>query len=179
MNLPGGLNPQNVIENLKELKSLTGDAAGAQRLAWTDTWQKARQWLEGKLAALLVEFEIDEAGNSWATLKGASAGALVIGSHIDSVANGGWLDGCLGVSGALEILCCLATQSAPPVTERLVSWADEEGARFGRSLLGSGAATGFFDPGELRDFALNVVQSILKFGKTLDFTYINMVNFSC
>ena len=89
--------PERTIDELKELRALTGDADGAQRVAFTDTWVRARTWMREKLAALPVDVEIDEAGNQWATLRGASERELLIGGHIDSVPNGGWLDGCLNV----------------------------------------------------------------------------------
>jgi len=148
------LQPQRTIDELKELRALTGDADGAQRVAFTDTWVRARSWMREKLAALPVEVEIDEAGNQWATLPGASQRELLIGGHIDSVPNGGWLDGCLNVLAGLEVLRRIAGQGTPPVTVRLVDWADEEGARFGRSLFGSSAAAGNMDPealAELKD----------------------------
>jgi N-carbamoyl-L-amino-acid hydrolase len=136
------LNPRRTIDELKELRSLTADADGAQRVAFTPIWAKARQWLRDKLAALPVEVHQDPAGNLWATLTGTSERALLLGGHIDSVPNGGWLDGCLGTLAALEVLRRIAAQGTPPVTVRLVDWADEEGARFGRSLFGSSAASG-------------------------------------
>ena len=139
-----------MIAELRELARLTGDERGAQRLAWTDGWARAREWERGLLAELPVEVEIDEAGNLWATLEGRSAKALVIGSHLDSVPNGGWLDGCLGVLSALEVLRSLSADGPPPLTVRLVDWADEEGARFGLSLLGSTAAAGHHDPDFVR-----------------------------
>ncbi len=142
--------PKRTVSELLELKALTADEKGAQRLAWTETWRKARAWLKEKLAALPVTVEVDEAGNLWATLKGESEKELWIGSHIDSVPNGGWLDGCLGVLGALEALRHVAAQGTPPVTVRLVDWADEEGARFGYSLMGSRAAAGTLNLDELR-----------------------------
>jgi hydantoinase/carbamoylase family amidase len=145
------LQPQRTIDELKELRALTGDSDGAQRVAFTDTWVRARTWMREKLAALPVEVEIDEAGNQWATLRGASERELLIGGHIDSVPNGGWLDGCLNVLAGLEVLRRIAGQGTPPVTVRLVDWADEEGARFGRSLFGSSAAAGNMDPEELAD----------------------------
>ena len=121
-------------------------------MAWTETWERAREWLRGKLAAVPVEEEIDEAGNQWFTLRGASERALLIGGHIDSVPNGGWLDGCLNVMGGVEVLRRLAEDGEPAVTVRLVNWADEEGARFGRSLFGSSAAAGSMtDQDELRE----------------------------
>ncbi|MBV8731603.1 MAG: hydantoinase/carbamoylase family amidase, partial [Acidobacteriia bacterium] len=136
--------PQRTIRELKELRSLTGDANGAQRVAWTDTWLKARQWFQERVKGLPVEHHYDAAGNSWTTLPGVSEKVLILGGHLDSVPNGGWLDGCLGVLASLEVLRRFADEYAgrPPLTVRLVDWADEEGARFGRSLLGSSAFAG-------------------------------------
>jgi len=137
-------NASRVIADLNELRALTGNADGAQRVAWTATWLKAREWFAAKLAELPVEHHLDAAGNRWVTLRGESPKALVLGSHLDSVPNGGWLDGCLGVLAALEVLRSIAEEfdGRPPVTVRLVDWADEEGARFGRSLFGSAAFAG-------------------------------------
>jgi N-carbamoyl-L-amino-acid hydrolase len=143
------LNPARAVAELKELRALTGDADGAQRVAWTDTWAKARGWMREKLAELPVEVTVDAAGNQWTTLRGASEKALLIGGHIDSVPNGGWLDGCLNLVAGLEVLRRIAAEGTPPVTVRLVDWADEEGARFGRSLFGSSAFSGAMDPAEL------------------------------
>jgi hydantoinase/carbamoylase family amidase len=146
------LQPSRTVDELLELQELTGDENGAQRVAWTETWERAREWLRGKLAAVPVEEEIDEAGNQWFTLRGASERALLIGGHLDSVPNGGWLDGCLNVMGGAEVLRHISDQGEPPVTVRLVNWADEEGARFGRSLFGSSAAAGSMaDQDELRE----------------------------
>src|SRR3989440_10336396 len=139
------LSPSRTVAELRELQELTGDENGAQRVAWTDTWERAREWLRGKLAGLPVEEEIDQAGNQWFTLRGASERALLIGGHIDSVPNGGWLDGCLNVIAGVEVVRRLAEEGEPSVTVRLVNWADEEGARFGRSLFGSSAAAGSMD----------------------------------
>src|SRR5438874_1428016 len=146
-----GLDPMRTVAELEELRELTGDEKGAQRVAWTDTWETAREWLRGKVAETGAAEEIDEAGNQWFTLPGASGEALLIGGHIDSVPNGGWLDGCLNVLAALEVLRRIAADGQPPLTVRLVNWADEEGARFGRSLFGSSAAAGSMkDQDELR-----------------------------
>jgi N-carbamoyl-L-amino-acid hydrolase len=135
------LDPSRAIADLRELAALTSDEHGAQRVAWTPAWGKAREWYRAKLAELPVQVEVeqDEAGNIWATLPGASSKSLILGSHLDSVPNGGWLDGCFGVIGGLEVLRRIASAGVPPVTVRLVDWADEEGARFGRSLFGSSA----------------------------------------
>jgi hydantoinase/carbamoylase family amidase len=139
------LEPSRTVAELKELRELTGDENGAQRVAWTETWEQARAWLRAKVAATGAVEEIDEAGNQWFTLPGASERELVLGGHIDSVPNGGWLDGCLNVLAALEVLRRLAEEGIPPLTVRVVNWADEEGARFGRSLFGSSAAGGSMD----------------------------------
>lgn len=146
------LNSGRVVAELKELRALTGDENGAQRVAFTPVWTRTRAWLKGKLAELPVTVRTDEAGNLWATLEGESERALLIGGHMDSVPNGGWLDGCLNVLAGLEILRRLVTQygGRPPVTVRLVDWADEEGARFGKSLFGSSACAGTLDMDEAR-----------------------------
>jgi hydantoinase/carbamoylase family amidase len=142
--------PDRMVGNLRQLASLTSSERGAQRVAWTDTWTKARSWERELLADLPVTVETDEAGNQWATLEGDSPETLIIGSHIDSVPDGGWLDGCLGVLSALEVLRGIAARGRPPLTVKLVDWADEEGARFGLSLVGSAAAAGTLDHEMLR-----------------------------
>ena len=145
------LEPRRTVEDLRELRQLTGDDNGAQRVAWTETWERAREWLREKVAPTGAEETIDAAGNQWFTLRGAGDRAVLIGGHIDSVPNGGWLDGALNVVAGVEVLRRLAEDGAPPVTVRLVNWADEEGARFGRSLFGSSAAAGSMaDQDELR-----------------------------
>src|SRR5881275_1630491 len=144
------LQPDRTIAELKELRALTGNADGAQRIAFTPTWATARKWMREKLASLPVEIHQDAGGNVWATLKGQSPRELLIGGHIDSVPNGGWLDGCLNVIAGLEVLRRIAAEGTPPVTVRLVDWADEEGARFGRSLFGSSAASGSLVADEVR-----------------------------
>jgi hydantoinase/carbamoylase family amidase len=146
------LDPKRTIAELKELRQLTADAEGAQRVAFTPTWVKTREWLKSKLATLPVETHVDAAGNLWSTLKGRSEDAVLLGGHMDSVPNGGWLDGCLNVLAAVEVLRRIDAQydHVPPVTVRLVDWADEEGARFGRSLFGSSACSGHLDLDEAR-----------------------------
>jgi N-carbamoyl-L-amino-acid hydrolase len=145
------LDSARTVAELKELRELTGDENGAQRVAWTETWARAREWLRGKVSDTGAVEEIDEAGNQWFTLAGGSDRALLIGGHIDSVPNGGWLDGCLNVVAGVEVLRRIAAEGKPPLTVRLVNWADEEGARFGRSLFGSSAAAGSMaDQDELR-----------------------------
>ncbi|HTV63920.1 MAG TPA: hydantoinase/carbamoylase family amidase [Verrucomicrobiae bacterium] len=146
------LNPKRTVVELKELRALTGDENGAQRVAFTQTWLTAREFLRKKVEGLGLEIHNDAAGNTWFTLAGDSAKSLLIGGHIDSVPNGGWLDGCLNVLAGVEILRRIHSQyhGKPPVTVRVVDWADEEGARFGKSLFGSSACSGNLDMAEAR-----------------------------
>ncbi|MDQ3638364.1 MAG: Zn-dependent hydrolase [Actinomycetota bacterium] len=161
------------VEELKELAGLTGGPEGACRVAWTDEWAKARSWLREKLDEIEgVEVEVDEAGNLWATsTPGDSEKAVILGGHLDSVPNGGWLDGALNVIGALEVLRVLAPQKRP-VTLRLVDWADEEGARFGRSLFGSAAAAGTLKPDDVRGLedrdGIALPDALAEYGVELD-----------
>ena len=145
------LDPTRTVAELNELRKLTGNEDGAQRVAWTDTWVRAQEWMAAKLEGTGAEMEFDEARNQWWTLRGRSEKELLIGGHLDSVPNGGWLDGALNVVAGSEVLRRIAEEGEPPVTVRLVSWADEEGARFGRSLFGSSAvADSMRDHDELR-----------------------------
>jgi N-carbamoyl-L-amino-acid hydrolase len=144
------MNAHRVIADLRELAARTSTADGAQRLAWGPVWRDAREWFAGKIAEIGLRAKTDSAGNNWVTIPGASAKTVIVGSHLDSVPNGGWLDGCLGVMAALEALRMHAG-ATPPATLTLVDWADEEGARFGRSLLGSSAAAGSLKIDEVRE----------------------------
>lgn len=140
------LESTRVIADLEALAALTTDERGAQRVAWTPVWRKTREWFTAKLREdVQVTPELDVAGNLWATIPGESKESLVIGSHLDSVPGGGWLDGCLGVLAGLEVLRRVRARGVPPLTVHLVDWADEEGARFGRSLMGSAASAGSID----------------------------------
>ncbi len=144
------LDPARVIEELQDLERLTGGPNGAQRVCWTPVWEQSRAWLHEKIAALPVDIDRDEAGNLWATLCGASSRTVLLGGHFDSVEDGGWLDGCLNVVAALEVLRRLCEEGTPAVTVALVDWADEEGFRFGKSLWGSSCASGTMDPNAFR-----------------------------
>lgn len=146
-----GVDPARVIADLRSLKTLSSGPDGARRVCWTQGWREAREMFAGLLDEIGLAFEVDEAGNAWTRIEGedAAAPALALGSHLDSVPNGGWLDGPLGVMAGLGVLRAWAgADGKPPRGLVLVDWADEEGA-FGRSLLGSSAATGTLDPSEL------------------------------
>src|SRR5215218_1094935 len=145
------MDAERVLADLRELARLTGGRDGARRVCWTDEWARAREFLRSRLDELPVEIEVDEAGNLWAGLEGEQEGFVIVGSHVDSVPAGGWLDGALGEFTALEALRSQAESGKPPVGLRLVDWADEEGARFGRSLFGSSACAGTLELDEVRD----------------------------
>jgi N-carbamoyl-L-amino-acid hydrolase len=142
--------PARVVADLRELAHRTGGPEGSRRLAWTPDWLQARAFFRESLATLPVEVDEDEAGNLWAVLRGDRPETLVVGSHLDSVPKGGWLDGALGVMSGLELIRALAAEGTPPVTIAVVDWADEEGARFSRSLFGSAACMGTLDIEVLR-----------------------------
>ena len=144
------MNASRVVADLRELAARTSTPDGAQRLAWGPVWRDAREWFKSKVAELGLHVRTDSAGNNWVTLPGASPKTVIVGSHLDSVPNGGWLDGCLGVAAGLEALRMHAG-TTPPVTLTVVDWADEEGARFGRSLLGSAAAAGSLKIADVRE----------------------------
>lgn len=142
---------KRVVADLRELAAMTSNEHGAQRLAWTPTWQKARDWFADKARAAGAEVTVDAAGNSWAKIIGISSDAVAMGSHLDSVSNGGWLDGALGAVVTLEVLRRYGQGATPNKTIYAVNWADEEGARFGRSLIGSSAASGSLDIADIID----------------------------
>src|SRR5262249_11151972 len=164
-------NAQRAIADLRELASRTSTPDGAQRLAWGPVWRESREWFRGKVGALGLNVETDSAGNHWGALPGAPPKWVLLGGHLDSVPNGGWLDGCLGVLASLEALRMYAG-TKPPVTLKLVDWADEEGARFGRSLLGSSAAAGSLKIEEVRTLidrqGTKLVDALAENGVALD-----------
>jgi N-carbamoyl-L-amino-acid hydrolase len=155
--------PARVVADLLELRTLTsepvdgipqtvcgrpssGPPLGSARLAWSEPWVRARDWFTSTFDDVPVETHTDPAGNLWVTLPGQRPDRIVLGSHLDSVPNGGWLDGCLGVLAGAEVLRALHRDGVElPVSVSVVDWADEEGARFGRSLFGSGAVSGTLD----------------------------------
>ncbi len=142
---------KRVIADLKELARLTSTSEGAQRVAWGPVFRQARDWFQKKVKKELgLSVELDAAGNQWVTLPGKSKDCVLVAGHLDSVNNGGWLDGCLGTLTALEILRRQKAAGKPAATITLVDWADEEGSRFGRSLLGSSAAGGSLKVDEVK-----------------------------
>jgi N-carbamoyl-L-amino-acid hydrolase len=129
-----------VIERLRELDA----RSGGKRVAWGPVWREERErfldWVRAEVPG--ADIARDVAGNLWVRVAGRSRETVLIGSHLDCVPDGGWLDGCLGVLAAAEVLRSL---DEPRRSVALVDWADEEGSRFGHSLLGSSAACGLLD----------------------------------
>lgn len=162
---------RDVIANLRDLAARTSDANGAQRVAWGPVWRDARQWLDGVVASIGLRQERDAAGNNWITLPGDSPATVIIGGHLDSVPNGGWLDGPLGVLAGVEALTRYRDR-LPPVTLAVVDFADEEGARFSRSLLGSSGASGSLLPEATRHLVdkqgVRLVDALAENGVDLD-----------
>ena len=116
---------------------LTGD--GTAHSGWPGpTRVAAKEWLSAKVAPTGAVEEVDEAGNQWFTLGATPTGRCSSGAH-RPVPNGGWLDGVLNVVAGVEVLRRIAADGTPPVTVRLVNWADEEqpaGARRSRAASG-------------------------------------------
>jgi hydantoinase/carbamoylase family amidase len=146
------LDPAAVIADLDELAERSGGRfAGAKRLAWTPQWMETRAWLRSKLEQIGLDPALDVAGNMWAPIAGESDAFVIVGSHIDAVPDGGWLDGALGLLTALEVVRQLQRAGERlPIGVRFVDWADEEGARFSRSLVGSSACAGTLVPDDVR-----------------------------
>jgi hydantoinase/carbamoylase family amidase len=143
----GQIDADRVIADLRELARRTSTDGGAQRVAWTQTWHDARAFLGELLEEIGATCDTDEAGNIWGRLDGDDGDdALAVGSHLDSVPDGGWLDGALGVMTAVGVLRAHGGDSSARRSLALVDWADEEGSRFGYSLFGSSAFAGELDP---------------------------------
>ena len=137
-----------VVTRLRELDT----RSGGQRVAWSAVWRQERSLLDALARELVPDVRIssDAFANRWYVLDGESADSVLLGSHTDCVPGGGWLDGVLGIHAGLEVLRVVADDGGPRHrTVALVDWADEEGVRFGRSLLGSSAACGSLSRTEL------------------------------
>lgn len=125
-----------------ELSAIGGGGTAVTRLGLGALEQQARDLVGGWLRVRGASVRRDGAGNLWARFGGVGP-AIVVGSHLDSVPNGGRFDGALGVLCAVEAV--EAILDAGRVLRRpveVVGWCDEEGARFGIGLFGSGAAFG-------------------------------------
>lgn len=135
-----------------ELAAIGRREDGWWRLAWTAEELQARAWFERQAASRGLELEQDRNGNLWAWWRAGSGPAIVSGSHLDTVPGGGAYDGALGVVTALVAVSELRRRGfAPARPLAVVSFADEEGPRFGVATCGSKLATGVADPAQVRD----------------------------
>ena len=121
---------------------------GYRRFSWTDADLTLREWFAAAAAARGLEVEVDRSGNQWAWWGDPSGSdALVTGSHLDSVPDGGAYDGPLGVVSALAAVESLRGNGFVPSRPlAVVNMCEEEGARFGLACLGSRLLTGAVDP---------------------------------
>ncbi|MFF7869282.1 allantoate amidohydrolase [Streptomyces qaidamensis] len=119
-------------------------SGGYRRFAWTDTDADCRAWFEDQARARGLAHEVDRNGNQWAWLGDPAEGdAVVTGSHLDSVPDGGAFDGPLGVVSAFAALDELRGRDARFTRPLgIVNFGDEEGARFGLACVGSRLTAG-------------------------------------
>jgi len=129
---------EDLAARLDALGDIGVGPEGVYRLAWTEEDAATRAWFERQTAETGLRFERDPAGNLWAC-PDADPPWWGIGSHLDSVRGGGRFDGPLGVACGFEIAAQVGGRVA------VVSFADEEGARFNTPLLGSKALAGRLD----------------------------------
>lgn len=127
-------------------------SGGYQRYAWSAADLECRAWFREQAANRSLVVETDRNGNLWAWWGAPGPGAVVTGSHLDSVPDGGAFDGPLGVISsfaAVDLLRAEGFQPARPVA--IVAFCDEEGARFGVSCVGSRLMTGVLDAQQARE----------------------------
>jgi N-carbamoyl-L-amino-acid hydrolase len=141
-----------VAELLDTLAPIGRNASGGyDRLAWTEADAAMRRWFLDESADLGLETEVDRNGNLWAHWRLRAGAGLVLGSHLDSVPNGGALDGPLGIASAFDAIRTLQESGRQPGSSvSVVAFVDEEGGRFGIACLGSRLLTGALDPDRAR-----------------------------
>jgi beta-ureidopropionase / N-carbamoyl-L-amino-acid hydrolase len=147
------INGERLLTDLRTLSTIGGQAdGGVDRLAWSESDLAARRWFAERIREAGLEPRVDAALNVFGHLAGSTGPRLLTGSHLDSVPNGGRLDGAYGAVAGLEVLRSMV-ESADPLAGRVevVGFADEEGVRFGTGLIGSLALTGELDLDRLRE----------------------------
>ncbi len=129
--------------DLEAVAHFGGERTGVTRLAWSPDLHAGHTWLAARLRELGLEVELDAAGNVVGRWQAGSGRAVLVGSHLDTVPRGGRFDGTLGVLSGLHAIRLLREWGVEPARPLwLVSFMDEEGARFGTALLGSRAFVG-------------------------------------
>jgi N-carbamoyl-L-amino-acid hydrolase len=147
------INGERLLADLRLLSTIGGQAdGGVDRLAWSEADLAARRWFAEQIREAGLEARIDAALNVFGHVPGSAGPRLLTGSHLDSVPNGGRLDGAYGAVAGLEVLRTM-TESGDPLAARVevVGFSDEEGVRFGVGLIGSLALTGELDIDRLRE----------------------------
>src|SRR5438128_12000708 len=145
------INAQRLLSDLRTLSAIGARAdGGVDRLAWSDADLAGRRWYAERIREAGLEPRVDAALNVFGHLPGSGGPWLLTGSHLDSVPDGGRLDGAYGAVAALEVLRTLA-ESGDSMAERveIVGFSDEEGVRFKVGLIGSLALVGGLDVGRL------------------------------
>jgi hydantoinase/carbamoylase family amidase len=118
-------------------------SGGVDRQAWTAELARATEWVADELRRLELEVALDPAGNLIARWPAPDGPAVMVGSHLDTVPNGGAFDGTLGVLCAVDAVRRLRRERfAPRRPIWIAAFMDEEGARFGTALFGSRAFCG-------------------------------------
>ena len=143
-----------LAQHLTAVARFGASRAGITRLAWSPELADVNAWLTRRLEEAGLEVEVDAAGNVFGKWHAGEGGPVLVGSHLDTVPNGGRFDGALGVLAGLEAIRLLKRRRVRPRRPVwLVSFMDEEGARFGTALFGSRAFAGddLSDLGERRD----------------------------
>jgi allantoate deiminase len=145
---------RGVVADIEAAAAFGGEGTGVTRLAWSPELRAVQGWLTEHLEQLGLEVELDAAGNLIGRWQSGSGPAVVVGSHLDTVPSGGRYDGALGVLSGLQAIRLLKQRGVEPKRPLwLVSFMDEEGARFGAALFGSRAFVGkdLNELGERRD----------------------------
>jgi N-carbamoyl-L-amino-acid hydrolase len=128
-----------------------GPTGGYRRYAWSAADLECREWFRDQAAARGLDVETDRNGNLWAWWGQPGPDAVVTGSHLDSVPDGGAYDGPLGIVSGFAAVDVLRQRGVHPVRPvAVVAFSDEEGARFGVACVGSRLATGALDPDRAR-----------------------------
>lgn len=146
------INAERLLADLSALSRIGAlPDGGISRLAWSDADLAGRRWFTERIREAGLEPRVDPALNVFGHLPGARGPFLLTGSHLDSVPNGGRLDGAYGAVASLEVMRTLA-ESHDDIADRVevVGFADEEGVRFAVGLIGSMALTGDLKLEQLR-----------------------------
>jgi len=147
------VNGERMLADLRTLSTIGGQAdGGVDRLAWSEADLAARRWFAERIREAGLEPRVDAALNVFGRLAGSAGPRVLTGSHLDSVPNGGRLDGAYGAVASLEVLRTMVESGDPLATRvEVVGFADEEGVRFAIGLIGSLALTGELDLDQLRE----------------------------